>query len=131
MFEALVSSARHVWPMYLLALAAAELLLYLWTKHGRRSVLLVASVIFMLSLLASHWTASAWARQNHLAKLVAVNAISLVGPVAVVVLAVFFARRVRLPLARHATLTAAVFLTMFFFPIWALMVTCASGLDCL
>jgi hypothetical protein len=131
MLESLIDSMRHAWPFYLIALAGAELILYMWTTRGWRYVLPAAGIMFVLLLFVSHGASSAWDRDNQLAKLLVVNAINLAVPMALLVLAVFFAKKVSSPPARHVVLAVAVFFVMFLSPLGALMVVCSSGLDCL
>jgi hypothetical protein len=131
MLEALLSSLRETWPMYLVAIGGAETLLYLKNRQGRRVVIVTAAIVFLILFALSMTQGSSWALENHLLKLIAVNAISLVVPVAMITGAIFAIGRLRSAVVQHATLVGFVATAMFFFPLWGLMVVCGSGLDCL
>ena len=131
MLEALLDSLRHTWPTFLVAVGVAETMLYLKNRRGRRAVIVTAAIMFLVLFALSMTQGSSWALENHLLKLISVNAISLVVPIALLTAAIFAIGRFRSTLAQHAILAGAVAVAMFFFPLWGLMVVCGSGLDCL
>ena len=120
-------------PFYLMALVIGELLLLLREKKGlviEISVALLASVV--VTVLAQYQENSKWAAENRPVLLAVVNFISiLIVPVVMVLANQYLIKIKNKLLVKHLFLIGAITITMLLWPIWALIITCSSGLDCL
>ena len=132
MEEFLVNSARHAWPFYLGAGVVAILLLQIRERLGMRAVVLVSFVLLLVLTVVSFFGGhSGWARENRPVLLTVVNLVSILAPIVAILPFLWLLPQVRSVPVRYAALIAAVLIIMFFWPLWALAVTCWSGLDCL
>ena len=132
MEEFLTTSFKHMLPYYILALVVSEILLFLKEKKGLGFEIIVASVLCLIfTVLAQFQTHSSWALENRPALLAVVNLLSVLMPIATFTIANQFVTRIETIPMKHIALLGTVFVTMFIWPLWALFVTCASGLDCL
>tara|TARA_R110002096_G_scaffold323848_6_gene517992 strand:- start:1048 stop:1446 length:399 start_codon:yes stop_codon:yes gene_type:complete len=132
MEEFLIGSFKNAWPYYLLAFTVAELLLFLKERKGLVTEIIVASVICIaLTVLGQYQSHSSWAAENRPVLLALVNFLSILMPLIVFVAANQFLVKIQHAVQKHTTLLVVALATMFVWPLWALYVTCASGLDCL
>lgn len=132
MEEFLLSSIKPMLPFYLLAFVLAELLLLAKERRGLSLEILIAvSVGLILTVLGQFQVHSAWAADNRPILLAMVNFLSALMPLFVFVVANQFLARVKEKTQKHVGLLSIVLVTMFIWPLWALYVTCATGLDCL
>lgn len=132
MGELLVGAAKQAWPIYLLAVVMAEAMLHLRERLGMRAVSVASAVLLIaLKILSFFGEQNTWAREQRPLLLNVVNFISILGPVVAVVWLVWLVARVRSAALRHATLIGSVLVIMSVWPVWALLITCGSGLDCL
>ena len=132
MEEFLVSSIKPMLPFYLLAFVLAEVLLFLRERKGLLlEIFVAASVGLVLTALGQFQSHSAWAANNRPVLLAAVNLLSASMPLIVFVVANQFLVRVKETKQKHFGLLVIVLVTMFIWPLWALYVTCATGLDCI
>jgi hypothetical protein len=132
MEEFLTTSFKHLLPYYILALVVSELLLFLKEKKGLGFEVIVASILcILLTVLAQFQTHSSWALENRPALLAFVNLLSILMPIATFTIANQFVTRIEPTPMKHMALLGTVLVTMFIWPLWALFVTCASGLDCI
>ncbi|WP_321529259.1 hypothetical protein [Sedimenticola selenatireducens] len=132
MEEFLIGSFKNSWAYYLLAFAVAELLLFLKERKGLVPEIIVASVICIaLTVQGQYQSHSSWAAENRPVLLALVNFLSIVMPLFVFVAVNELLVKIRKAVQKHIALLVVVLATMFVWPLWALYVTCASGLDCL
>lgn len=132
MDEFLIGSFKSIWPYFLLAFAVAELLLFLMKRKGLFSEIIVAFVACIaLTVLAQYQSHSSWAAENRPVLLALANFLSILMPLIIFVAANQFLVKIRHAVQQHATLLVVTFITMFVWPLGALYVTCATGLDCL
>lgn len=132
MQEFLFSSVKHTLPYYLLATLLGEALLFVKERKGLVLEIAVAAFICIaLTTLAQLQSDSSWAAQNRQVLLAVVNFLSVLMPLAVLVVANQLLVRIRKTIIKHASLLVVVLITMFIWPLWVLYVTCATGLDCL
>ena len=132
MDEFLLSSIKPMLPFYLLAFVLAELLLFAKERKGLLfEILITANVGLILTVLGQFQGHSEWAAENRPVVLAAVNFLTALLPLIVFVVANQFLVRVTGNAQKHVGLLIIVLFTMFVWPLWALYVTCATGLDCL
>lgn len=132
MDEFLISSLEHAWPYYVMAFVVAELLLIIKERVGVIFELVSAiAICVFLTWAAQYQNHNSWALQNKPGLLAMVNFLSIFMPLAVFVLANHFLVLIQKTGLKHLTLLGVVIVTTFVWPIWALVVVCSSGLDCL
>jgi len=132
MDEFLTSSAKHILPYYFLAFAAGELLLLLKEKRGLwAEIILALSFSGALAVFLQLVNSSSWAAEQRPIMLAVVNSLTALLPAVVLVGANQYIARIKQLAIKHSALFGVTIVTMFFWPLWALYVTCASGLDCL
>ncbi len=132
MEEFLLSSIKPMLPFYLLAFVLAELLLFAKERKGLSlEILIAASAGLILTVLGQFQNHNAWAAENRPVLLAVVNFLSALMPLFVFVVANQFLVRVKENTQKHVGLLIIVLVTMFIWPLCALYVTCATGLDCL
>jgi len=117
--------------LFLIALAVAEFLLYLRLKQGWPLYVGMAMVLFVaLTALAYFTEGNTWSMQQQPMRLAIVIGLQVVAPLLAIACAVPLVVRVRHRLSRHALMAAFVFVVMLAWPLYALVVVCTSGLDC-
>ena len=131
MGEFLASSIEHMLPYYLLAFVVGEALLWLREKRGLRVEILAAAGVCVVLTTLSWFVSPSWSAENRPVLLAIVLLLSITAPVGVLVIANQYLIRIRNLAIKHTALSSVVVVTMFLWPLWALSVTCASGLDCL
>ncbi len=132
MEEFLTSSSKQMWPYYLLAFVVGELLLVLRQKKGLALEIIVASGICFLLTVQGHYQAhNTWAMENRPVLLAVVNLLSILMPITALVITNQYLLLINSTAMKHFSLLVVVLITMFIWPLWALYITCASGLDCL
>jgi hypothetical protein len=132
MEEFLLSSIKPMLPFYLLAFVLAEMLLFVKERKGLLlEILIAAGAGLILAVLGQFQGHSAWAAENRPVLLALVNFLSALMPLFVFVVANQFLVRVKENTQKHVGLLIIVLVTMFIWPLWALYVTCVTGLDCL
>jgi len=132
MEEFLIASIKNMFPYYLLAFLAGELLLFFKETKGLVLEIVVAvTICIALTLLGQFQNHGSWIAENRPVLLAAVNFLSILMPLTLFVAANQFLGRIRKTVLKHASLLVVVLITMVIWPFWALYVTCASGLDCL
>lgn len=132
MEEFLLSSARHAWPFCLGAVVMATVLLQVRERLGMRAVFAVSVLLLLvLTVLSFFGEHNSWVKQHRPLLQTFVNFISVLGPIAALMPFLWFLPKVRRAVVRYGALVAAALVIVFFWPLWALVVTCSSGLDCL
>lgn len=132
MEELLVGSLKNAWPYYILAFVVSEALLFIKERKGLVLEVILAFVICVaLTIQGQHESHSSWAAESRPVLLAVVNFLSILMPLIVFVGANQYLVRIRNTIQKHVSLIGVVLATMFIWPLWALYVTCASGLDCL
>lgn len=121
-----------MWPYYILAFAIGELLLYM---RETKTLFLEISIAFAITIaftaLGQHLGLNSGSAANRPLLLAAVNFSSIFMPLAIFVVANQLLIRIKGITLKHVSLMAVTLVTVFFWPAWALYITCASGLDCM
>jgi len=132
MEEFLIGSFKNVWTYYLLALVVAESLLLLKERKGFVPEIILALVLcIVLTFQGQYQSHSSWTAKNRPVLLACVNFLSILMPLIVFVAVNQFLVKIRNSFLKHVVLLVVMLATMFIWPLWALFVTCATGLDCL
>ena len=131
MDEFLTSSVVHMLPYYLLAFVVGELLLLLKERRGLLPEIILALILCVVITILGQFQMHSWAAEHRPMLLATVNFLIVMLPVILFVGANQYIVRISNFAFKHGALLAIVVVTMFFWPLWALYVTCASGLDCL
>lgn len=132
MKDFLIDILRSTWPYYILAFVVAEALLFVKEKRGLFPEIIFALFIcILLTILTQYQSHSASAAEHRPILLSLVNFLSILTPLTVLVLANQLIPKMRNAVQKHFALLIVVTATMFIWPLWALYLTCASGLDCL
>jgi hypothetical protein len=131
MMDFLVSVLRYTWPIHLVALAGAEILLFLRMKTHWRGFAGASVCLFFVLLLAVLFAdSSAISQFNGLADFFLVYAQIVIIPLVFMVAGVMLVAKLENRVARHGVLVSLVLATIFFLPLWALGVACSSTGDC-
>jgi hypothetical protein len=118
--------------LFLFALAVAECLLYVRTKKGWLLYFgVVAGLFLALTALGYSAESNTLSTQQRPVRLVIVIALQVLVPLVAIACAVSFLSKIRHGLTRHALVAASAFAVMLAWPLFALVVVCSSGLDCI
>ena len=132
MTEYLVSSLLNMWPYYLLGLIVAEVLFFIREQRGLRSELFIAFVILCgLTTLGYFQAHNSWVLNNKPISFMLVNVLSILVPLVIFVIVNQYLVHLNKTVIKHIWIFVTTTSTISLWPLFALYLTCASGLDCL
>ncbi len=132
MEQYVLSTVKQMWVFYFLLLAVGELLLYAKQKKGVGLEILIAILIIILLVAHGQYELNIiQPLKNQYLLRATVDILSLLMPLAVLIVSNQFIVKLKHMAARHISLIVIVIVTVTIWPFYAIYITCASGLDCL
>ncbi len=109
MEQYIISSAKHMWPFYILLLVVSELLLYAKQKKGVKLEIMISMVIiFLLVAHGQYELYKVQSTSNQYALRATVDFLSLLMPLSILIMANQFIVKVQNMVARHIYLAGLV-----------------------